>query len=97
MIFFIFACLNYCLTLTFSPSNAPGTGIETSCDETAISIIDIKGGFSNTKIEILADKVLTQIEIHKQYGGVFPALAKREHAKNILPLLKNTLKQAGLF
>jgi len=71
--------------------------IETSCDETAISILDIKGGFSNTKVEILSDKVLSQIKIHAEYGGVFPALAKREHAKNLLPILKTTLKQANLL
>lgn len=60
--------------------------IETSCDETAISILEAKGGFENPSFSVLANITHTQIDIHKEYGGVFPALAKREHAKN-LPLI----------
>lgn len=71
--------------------------IETSCDETAISIINAEGGLSNPKLSVLSDVVLSQIEIHSKYGGVFPALAKREHAKNIIPLLKEALVEANLF
>ncbi len=69
-------------------------GIETSCDETAISVIESKNG---TDITVLADKTLSQIELHKQYGGVFPTMAKREHAKNLLPLLKTVLNEAGFL
>ena len=68
--------------------------IETSCDETAISIVDFK---SKYKFEILSDIVLSQIDIHKEYGGVFPALAKREHTKNLFPLFLKSLKKAGLL
>jgi len=71
--------------------------IETSCDETAISIIEAKGGFKNPQFKIIADTVVSQIEIHKEYGGVFPALAKREHIKNLLPILKRTLDKSGLL
>lgn len=53
-------------------------GIETSCDDTGISIIDI----NSTSITILANKVNTQT-IHAGYGGVFPKMAKIEHIKNI--------------
>lgn len=72
-------------------------GIETSCDETALSIIEIdnlenKPPFS---IKILSNKVLSQIELHKQYGGVFPMMAKREHGRNLVPLLKKTLEESG--
>jgi len=70
--------------------------IETSCDETAISIIEAKGGFKNPQFKIVANTLISQINIHKKYGGVFPALAKREHTKNLLPILKTTLKKAVL-
>lgn len=68
--------------------------IETSCDETAISIVNFK---SIKNFEVLSDSVLSQIEIHKQYGGVFPAVAKREHTNNIFPLLLASLKKAGVL
>ncbi len=71
--------------------------IETSCDETAISILDAKGEISKPMFYSLSDMVLSQIDIHSQYGGVFPSLAKREHAKNIVPLLKESLIEADLF
>ena len=71
--------------------------IETSCDETAISVLNAEGELSKPKLSLLSDVVLSQIEIHSQYGGVFPSLAKREHAKNITPLLKEALIKAGLF
>jgi len=70
--------------------------IETSCDETAISIIEAKGGFKKPQFKILSDTIISQINIHKEYGGVFPALAKREHVKNLLPILEITLKKAKL-
>ncbi|MEK7652445.1 MAG: tRNA (adenosine(37)-N6)-threonylcarbamoyltransferase complex transferase subunit TsaD [Patescibacteria group bacterium] len=69
--------------------------IETSCDETAVAIVEANGGFENPSFKILGNSLLSQIEIHKEYGGVFPSLAKREHAKNLVPLLENTLKQFG--
>ncbi len=68
--------------------------IETSCDETAISIVDFK---SKYKFEVLSDIVLSQIDLHKEYGGVFPALAKREHIKNLYPIFIKSLKKAGLL
>ena len=68
--------------------------IETSCDETAISIVNFK---SKKKFKVLSDSILSQIEIHKQYGGVFPAVAKREHINNIFPLLLASLKNAELL
>ncbi|KKU78913.1 MAG: UGMP family protein [Parcubacteria group bacterium GW2011_GWA2_47_7] len=71
--------------------------IETSCDETAIAIIDTEGEFPACTFTILANQTLTQIEMHKQYGGVFPMVAKREHARTLVPLLKNVLKEAGLY
>ena len=61
-------------------------GIETSCDETALCLLDANGGIDAPKFEILETALISQIDIHKEYGGVFPALAKREHAKNLVPL-----------
>ena len=55
--------------------------IETSCDETAISIIEAFGGVKKPSFRVLANVVHSQVDLHKQYGGVFPALAKREHSK----------------
>ncbi|MFH0846160.1 MAG: tRNA (adenosine(37)-N6)-threonylcarbamoyltransferase complex transferase subunit TsaD [Patescibacteria group bacterium] len=69
--------------------------IETSCDETAISIVEANGDFGNANFKILADNLISQIDIHKEYGGVFPALAKREHSKNLIPILRKTLNDAG--
>lgn len=71
--------------------------IETSCDETALSIIEVKENQSSLSFVVLANKVLSQIDMHKEYGGVFPAVAKREHAKAIFPLLKSALGDAQLL
>lgn len=70
--------------------------IETSCDETGISIMEAKGGVNKASFKVLADNVASQIAIHAPYGGVFPALAKREHIKNLPLVLEKTLKEAGL-
>ena len=66
--------------------------IETSCDETAISILDCE----KDKVNILAHEINSQIEIHKEYGGVFPSLARREHGKNCVPVLDTALEKAKL-
>ena len=66
--------------------------IETSCDDTAITILEAKGGVQNVSFKILANNSDSQIKIHAPYGGVFPVLAKREHLKNLPILLKKVLK-----
>ncbi|MFA5080574.1 MAG: tRNA (adenosine(37)-N6)-threonylcarbamoyltransferase complex transferase subunit TsaD [Candidatus Paceibacterota bacterium] len=68
-------------------------GIETSCDDTGIAIIKRK----RAEFEILANFVSSQEKLHAGYGGVFPALAKREHQKNILPVFIKSLKKAGML
>ena len=79
--------------------------IETSCDDTGIAIIEVKSKRKSASakstarqrkdtFKILANNVNSQIEIHKEYGGVFPALAKREHIKNLPLVLEKTLKDA---
>jgi N6-L-threonylcarbamoyladenine synthase len=67
-------------------------GIDTSCDDTAIAVVK-----ANEKISVLSSVVFSQIKIHKKWGGVYPALAKREHEKNLVSVLKKALKEAGLL
>lgn len=67
--------------------------IETSCDETAVSLIEATGDFPNAEYKILGNSLFSQIDIHREYGGVFPAVAKREHAKTLVPMLKKTLEE----
>lgn len=77
--------------------------IETSCDETAITIVDATslpaqaGDEHAAEFKVLGNALLSQIDLHKEYGGVFPALAKREHAKNLVPLLDAALEEAELL
>ncbi len=68
--------------------------IETSCDETAISIIKTAGSAESPRFEVLGNALYSQAKTHAEYGGVFPALAKREHARNMVPLLKMALEVA---
>ncbi len=70
--------------------------IETSCDETGITILNVTGSENNPVFEVLANNLYSQIKIHAQYGGVYPALAKREHIKNLPILLEKTLKKLKL-
>lgn len=67
--------------------------IETSCDETGISVLEVKKTRNSLNFEVLANTLASQIEIHKEYGGVYPALAKREHIKNLPILFTKVLKQ----
>ncbi len=69
--------------------------IETSCDETAAALLEFTQKNGDIAVNIVAEKLHSQTDIHAEYGGVFPTLAKREHQK-ILPLLvKNMLKETG--
>jgi N6-L-threonylcarbamoyladenine synthase len=70
--------------------------IETSCDETGISVVEgshTDGGFV---FRILANALLSQATLHAEYGGVYPTLAKREHQKNLPLLLKQALTEAKI-
>jgi N6-L-threonylcarbamoyladenine synthase len=64
-------------------------GIETSCDETAAAVV-------RHGREILSNSVSSQIAVHAPYGGVVPELASREHLRNILPVVRSALTQAGV-
>jgi N6-L-threonylcarbamoyladenine synthase len=59
--------------------------IETSCDETGISVVEYNK--ITNKYRILSDSLNSQIDIHKEFGGVFPMVAKREHGNNLTSLL----------
>ena len=63
--------------------------IESSCDETAVAII------KNAK-EIVANVVATQIEVHKDFGGVIPEVASRIHVENISMVIEEALKKANM-
>lgn len=71
--------------------------IETSCDETAIAIVETSGSKENPVFATLSTALYSQVKIHEQYGGVFPALAKREHSLNLIPLMRQALKDAQLL
>lgn len=71
--------------------------IETSCDETAIAIVEASGDEKRAEFRVLGNALMSQIDLHRQYGGVFPALAKREHAKNLVPILEAALEEAELL
>src|SRR3989344_2847253 len=65
-------------------------GIDTSCDDTAISVMEIR----NSKFEIRSNVVSSQVKLHQKYGGVYPSLAKREHQKNLPVVFRKALRQA---
>ena len=71
--------------------------IETSCDETAVSIIEAAGEFPQATYQILGTGLLSQHETHAPYGGVFPTLAKRDHMQNLVPMLQVALTEAELY
>ncbi len=71
--------------------------IETSCDETAVSIVEVEGELPTATYTLLGNALFSQVDIHKEYGGVFPAVAKREHAKTLVPMLKKALLEAELL
>jgi len=62
-------------------------GIESTCDETAAAVVDDE--------QILSNVVASQIALHREFGGVFPEIAAREHLRVILPTIKLALQEAG--
>ena len=71
--------------------------IETSCDETSVAILKAKGGLKNPSFEILSNIVLSQIKLHARWGGVVPMMAKREHSKNLIAILKKSLRKSSFL
>lgn len=71
--------------------------IETSCDETAIAIVESAGPKTSPDFSLLANVVLSQIKVHQPFGGVVPNLAMREHQKNLVPILTTALRDAKML
>ena len=64
-------------------------GIETSCDETGVAVYDSEEG-------LLGQLLHSQIDLHKEYGGVVPELASRDHIRKLTPLTDKLLHECGL-
>ncbi|HEY9132860.1 MAG TPA: tRNA (adenosine(37)-N6)-threonylcarbamoyltransferase complex transferase subunit TsaD, partial [Dyella sp.] len=74
-------------------------GIETSCDETGVAVFDLKAAGDGARPGaegLLAHAVYSQVALHAEYGGVVPELASRDHVRKLLPLVRQTLAEAGL-
>ncbi|RCU51723.1 MULTISPECIES: tRNA (adenosine(37)-N6)-threonylcarbamoyltransferase complex transferase subunit TsaD [Corallincola] len=63
-------------------------GIETSCDETGIAIVDDHAG-------LIANQLYSQVKLHADYGGVVPELASRDHVRKIVPLIRAAMAEAN--
>jgi N6-L-threonylcarbamoyladenine synthase len=64
-------------------------GIESSCDETAAAVV-------RSGSEVLSNVVASQVALHARYGGVVPELASREHLRNLVPVVRAALAEAGI-
>ncbi|MCR9107152.1 MAG: tRNA (adenosine(37)-N6)-threonylcarbamoyltransferase complex transferase subunit TsaD [Gammaproteobacteria bacterium] len=64
-------------------------GLETSCDETGVALYDTSAG-------LLSHALYSQVEVHREYGGVVPELASRDHVRKTLPLIEQVIAQAGV-
>ncbi len=64
-------------------------GIESSCDETAASVV--KNGR-----HIMSNIISSQVDLHKKYGGVVPEIASRKHVELIMPVINQALEEAGV-
>src|SRR3954466_2030375 len=62
--------------------------IESSCDESAVAVLDRRGG-------LLAHELWSQVDLHRVFGGVVPELAARDHVRRLLPLVRCALAAAG--
>jgi len=67
--------------------------IESSCDETAVAILSGRPGEAAT---VLSSEIASQIELHRQYGGVVPEVASRNHSLHLRPLVEQALAHAGV-
>jgi N6-L-threonylcarbamoyladenine synthase len=65
-------------------------GIESSCDETAASVVE-------DGVRILSNKIASQVEIHARYGGIVPEVASRQHMLSIIPVIEQAMAEAGVY
>ena len=63
--------------------------LESSCDESAVAILDEEAG-------LLAHELFSQVDLHRAYGGVVPELASRDHVRRLLPLIRTVLDKASI-
>ena len=75
-------------------SNLLVLGIESSCDETGVALVQVPLGKDEAPT-LLADALYSQIEMHQAYGGVVPELASRDHIRRVLPLAQKVLNDSG--
>ena len=68
-------------------------GIESSCDETGVALVQVLGGARAT---LLAHALHSQVDMHGAYGGVVPELASRDHIRRVVPLTRQVLADAGV-
>jgi len=66
--------------------------IESSCDETAVAVLR----YDNSGVEVLASEISSQIDLHREFGGVVPELASRNHSLDLKPLIERALKNAQI-
>ena len=67
-------------------------GIESSCDETGVALVEATGGATP---RLRAHALHSQIDMHQAYGGVVPELASRDHIRRVVPLTRQVLAEAG--
>jgi len=82
----------YTLYIILYTKNMNILSIETSCDETAVALVEAKNG----KFRVVEDLISSQIKVHAPFDGVVPNLAAREHLKNLPLLLEKTIKKRKL-
>ncbi|WKD59793.1 tRNA (adenosine(37)-N6)-threonylcarbamoyltransferase complex transferase subunit TsaD [Corynebacterium caspium] len=71
-------------------------GIESSCDETAVGIVEWEESSDLAPLQIRANVVASSMQEHARFGGVVPEIASRAHLEQILPVMQAALKEAGI-
>ncbi len=71
-------------------------GVETSCDETAVAVLEGTGDPSPSAIKLRSNIIASQIALHRQFGGVVPEVASRCHVETIIPVMDQALSEAGV-
>ncbi len=71
-------------------------GIETSCDETAVAVLEGTGEPSPRALKLRSNIIASQIALHRQFGGVVPEVASRRHVETIIPVIEKALSEADV-
>ena len=71
-------------------------GLETSCDETAASVVRLTPSAAGGRAEVLSSVVHSQIDDHAAYGGVVPEIAARSHVEMIAEVTRRAMAEAGM-